>query len=83
MKKSFMLLDVDYFTEKDVSIIRLFGVDENNASIFIHIKFDPYLLVLPKKIDDKIKKKILGVKEPKIKELKRLKRLLEQKKRNY
>ncbi len=76
MKKSFMLLDVDYFTDNNASIIRLFGVDESNANVFIHIEFDPYLLVLPKKIDDKIKKKILGVKEPKIKRIEETEKII-------
>lgn len=65
MKTRFMLLDADYTDDK----IRLTGKDEKGRTVSLLVDFDPYFYALPDKIDNKIKQKILGIKEPKVKRI--------------
>jgi len=67
---------VDYFTYENKSIIKLMGKDESGKTVFIHTFFDPYLLVLPKNIDENIKKKIMSVKKPKIKGIEEVEKII-------
>ena len=52
--KRFILLDIDYFTKYGKPVIRLFGkiTDENKSIIALDNNFNPYIYVIPKKIEE-------------------------------
>lgn len=75
MKNRFMLLDADYVDDGQVAI-RLTGKDEKGKTVSVLVEFEPYFYVMPSKIDDRIKKKILQVKEPKVKRIEEAERII-------
>ena len=49
--KRFVLLDIDYITENDKAVIRLFGKlkgnEEGKSLIVLDKSFEPYIYVIP------------------------------------
>jgi len=83
MKEEFILLGLDYIIENGEGIIRLFGKNERGESVFIHVKFEPYFYALPKRITNKIKDKILGIKEPQVKRIEEVERIIGLEKKKF
>jgi len=54
--KKFVLLDIDYITEDDKAVVRLFGKlkdeDRNRSIIALDKNFKPYIYVLPYDVED-------------------------------
>ncbi len=80
MKVKFCILEADYISNKETAI-RLMGNDEKGKTIFVLADFEPYFYALPSKIDKKIKKKILGIKEPKVKRIEETERIIDMEKK--
>ncbi len=74
MKVKFLLLDADYI--KGTSTIRLTGKDESGETVFVLVDFEPYFYALPDKITPKIKEKILSIKEPKVKRIEEVEKII-------
>ncbi len=72
MKIKFLLLDADYIN----ATIRLMGKSEKGETVFILVDFDPYLYALPKKNIENVKKKILSIKEPMVKRIEVIEKII-------
>ena len=50
MEKEFYLMDIDYISEQDKPVIRLFGRTEHNKKVIaLDRNFKPYFWIIPKK----------------------------------
>ncbi|MDO5848104.1 MAG: DNA-directed DNA polymerase [Methanobrevibacter sp.] len=59
MEKEVVILDIDYVTEDDSPVIRLFAKENENNVVLIDDSFKPYLYVLPVGLPDECEKEIL------------------------
>ncbi|MCE5215066.1 MAG: DNA-directed DNA polymerase [Methanobacterium sp.] len=73
--KKFLLLDIDYITENEVAVIRLFGKlreeDKNKSIIALDKNFKPYIYVLP---SDDFEECINDLRELNIKKIERVRK---------
>ncbi|MCD6368065.1 MAG: ribonuclease H-like domain-containing protein [Candidatus Aenigmarchaeota archaeon] len=75
----FLLLDARYVVKNGETEIELFGKDEKGETVFVELKYDPYLYIVPEKITDEVVEKIKKVEQ--VKRIEKLEMIVDSDKR--
>ena len=73
-----LLLDADYFDEKNQSVIRLFCKDKDKTVVCLDYNFYPYFYILPKKGNEKkVKQMVENIRSIKIRKIETVEKIIE------